>query len=58
MHVYNETVEEAQERIMAFHETWNDNPLWITEIAPRQEKACPNPIPWDNSIHFMQDIYA
>ena len=58
VHVYNETVEEAQERINAFHKTWNDKPLWITEIAPHQENSCPNPIPWDNSIQFMQEIYA
>ncbi|GAM43126.1 hypothetical protein EIK77_010184 [Talaromyces pinophilus] len=58
VHVYNETFEEARDRIVAFHETWNDKPLWITEIAPRQKGPCPNPIPWDNSIQFMQQIYT
>jgi hypothetical protein len=58
VHVYNKTVEEAKIHINASHKRWNDKPLWITEIAPRQDGVCPNPIPWDHSTKFMQEIYA
>lgn len=59
VHIYRPTVEEAKAEINAFREKYNDKPLWISEIAPGQSTPrCPQTIPWDKSIKFMQEIYS
>lgn len=59
VHIYNHTINEAKTAINAFHSKYNDKPLWITEIAPRQPNCdAPTSSTWAKSTEFMNEIFA
>lgn len=59
IHVYNRTLDEAKSVIKDFNKKYNDKPLWITEIAPRQANCdAPTNATWAKSTKFMNDLFA
>lgn len=58
VHIYNHTIEEATKAIHNFHDKYNDKPIWITEIAPKQDKCSPpTSEKWADSTEFMKEVF-
>jgi hypothetical protein len=57
IHVYLPDTTDAENDITNFHNTYNDKPLWVTEIAPgNANPSCS--LSWDDVSQFMDQIYS
>lgn len=57
IHVYLPTLQQAQDDITTFHNTWSDKPTWVTEIAPgNASPACS--LDWPTVEAYMTGLYS
>ena len=56
VHVYTPELDSATGQIEAFHQSHDDKPVWVTEIAPGQANPSCS-VSWDQAAKYMRGVF-